>query len=296
MHGVLEHLNSRPKLGQFVAATLILLVVACEEQLPPVACGSISSLTISEGERSTMTACFADPNGDVLSYTASSANPGVATASNAGKTITVTAVSPGNTSVTVTASNPNGMMGKQSFQVTVRGGTGGSPDLLFTAVTPRSATVYPGDTAWAEFTVANSGTQPSDSTLARLFQSADTIITTSDTGWGVLTALGPLDPAEEVSFWVGVIVPLGFPPGILYMGVCLDVVPGETNVDNNCSPAFTITVTATSTLSVCDAGSESAGDGLVVFLLYEPRKDGPFGPQRRNDLDRFEHELTSRTP
>ena len=69
-----------------------------------------------------MTACFTDPNGDVLSYSATSSSPEVATASAAGETITVTAVSPGNTSVTVTASDPNGMTGTQSFQVTVTGG------------------------------------------------------------------------------------------------------------------------------------------------------------------------------
>ena len=47
MFSVLEHLNNRPGRGLAVAATLILLVVACEEQLPPAACGSISPVTIA---------------------------------------------------------------------------------------------------------------------------------------------------------------------------------------------------------------------------------------------------------
>ena len=255
MHSVLERLNSRPGHGLVVAATLILLVAACEEQLPPAACGSIPPVTIAEGERSAVTACFTDPNGDVLSYSATSSSPEVATASAAGETITVTTVSPGNTSVTITASDPNGMAGTQSFQVTVTGG----PDLLFTAVTPRSVTVSPGDTATAEFTVANDGTQPSDSTLARVFQSTDTIITTSDTELGVLGTLGTLEPSDTVSFEVGLTVPVNFTPGIVYVGACLDVVPGETNRDNNCSPAFTITVTASSTLPMTIIGNPASG-------------------------------------
>ena len=262
MHCTLEHMNSRSRRSLVGAAGLILLVVACEEQLPPAACGSISPLTIAVGERGTVTACFTDPNGDMLSYTVTSANPGVATASAAGETITVAAVSPGNTSVTIAASDPNGMMGEQSFQVTVSGG----PDLLFTEVTPRSVTVSPGDTASAQYTVANSGTEPSDATLGRLFQSADSIITTSDNELGVLGTMDALDPSEEFSFEVGVIIPDDFAAGIVYVGVCVDVVSGETNQDNNCSPAFTITVTSSGTQGVSNAGSASASEALIVFL------------------------------
>ena len=147
------------------------------------------------------------------------------------------------------------MTGTQSFQVTVTGG----PDLLFTAVTPRSVTVSPGDTATAEFTVANGGSEPSDSTLARVFQSTDTIITTSDTELGVLGTLGPLEPSDTVSFEVGLTVPADFTPGVVYVGVCLDVVPGETNRDNNCSSAFTITVTASSTLPMTIIRNPASG-------------------------------------
>ena len=262
---ILEYLSSRPMLGLVGTTSLILLVfvAACEEQLPPAACGSISPLTTIEGERSAVTACFTDPNGDVLSYTATSANPEVATASAAAEMITVTAVSPGNTSVTVTASDPNGMLAKVSFEVTV---LPDGPDLLFTEVMPRSVTVSPGDTATAEFTVANAGTQPSGSTRQRVFQSADSTITTSDRFIASLDPLDPLGPSEEVSYTLRFVINANSGSGIIYMGVCVDVVPGEANEGNNCSPAFKITITASSTQGVSDADSESASGGFVTFL------------------------------
>jgi len=105
------------------AAGLLLLVAlaaaACESPVAPAACGSIPQVTVNVGETSNVTACFNDANGDVLNYTATSSNPGVATANITGASVTVTAVAPGNTTVTVTASDPGGLQGQQSFAVMV---------------------------------------------------------------------------------------------------------------------------------------------------------------------------------
>ena len=65
--------------------------------------------------RTTVTACFNDPNGDMLTYSATSSNPGVATASISGTSVTVSAVAPGNASVTVTAADPEGIAGPTEF-------------------------------------------------------------------------------------------------------------------------------------------------------------------------------------
>lgn len=101
-------------------ATLIALgIVACESAQPPAACGPLPQVTINAGERTSVSACFNDPNGDVLTYSATSSNPGVATASISGTSVTVTAVAPGNASVSITASDPEGLQGQQSFQVMV---------------------------------------------------------------------------------------------------------------------------------------------------------------------------------
>ena len=62
---------------------------------------------------------FADPDGDDLSYAATSSDEGVATASASGASLTVAAVGQGSASVTVTATDPGGLSVEQSFAVTV---------------------------------------------------------------------------------------------------------------------------------------------------------------------------------
>ena len=62
---------------------------------------------------------FVDPDGDALSYTASSSAPQVATARALGSRVTVTGVGQGTASVVVTATDPGGLSATQSFAVTV---------------------------------------------------------------------------------------------------------------------------------------------------------------------------------
>ena len=107
------------RLGTAAAAPIVFGVVACENPQPPVACGAIPQVTVNAGETSTATACFTDPNGDMLSYSAMSTNPSVAAASASGATVTVSAAAPGSASVTVTATDAGGLQGQQSFQVIV---------------------------------------------------------------------------------------------------------------------------------------------------------------------------------
>ena len=87
----------------------------------PQPVGSILSRTIVEGESAQVNAAshFSDPDGDPLTYTATSSNSGVASTSVAGGVVTVTGVAPGSASVTVTARDPSGLTANQSFQVTV---------------------------------------------------------------------------------------------------------------------------------------------------------------------------------
>ena len=114
--------SGRTRAGSpWVRATVLVAfaATACESPVAPAACGPLPQVTVNVGETSSVAACFNDENGDVLSYTAASSNPGVATASISGTSITVTGVSPGNTTVTVTASDPDGLQGQQSFAVMV---------------------------------------------------------------------------------------------------------------------------------------------------------------------------------
>ena len=62
---------------------------------------------------------FADPDGDTLTYTAVSTDPAMAAATVSGSMLTVTGVAAGQTSMTVTARDPEGLTATQSFAVTV---------------------------------------------------------------------------------------------------------------------------------------------------------------------------------
>ena len=95
------------------------VVVACENPQPPVSCGAIPQQTLTVGETATVSACFDDPNGDVLVYAARSSDPGVAKATGSGSSVTVTAVSPGDATVTIRADDPDGLAAEQMFAVLV---------------------------------------------------------------------------------------------------------------------------------------------------------------------------------
>ena len=91
------------------------------EPQPPVATGSIPALTVEVGntESVDLAGYFSDADGNILTYTATSSDPGVATAAVSGTAVQVTAVAGGSTTVTVTAPDPGGLSADQDFAVTV---------------------------------------------------------------------------------------------------------------------------------------------------------------------------------
>ena len=82
-------------------------------------CGAIPEHTVVVGETATVSVCFEDPNGDVLSYTASSSDPEIATVSISGTMVTVTGASPGTGMITITATDATELQGQQKFRVLV---------------------------------------------------------------------------------------------------------------------------------------------------------------------------------
>lgn len=88
----------------------------------PVAVGRIPGRSVEPQQAVTVDVSpfFDDPDGAVLSYSAASSNRGVATAAVAGATVTLTGVSVGTASITVTATDPGGLTAQQRFSVTVR--------------------------------------------------------------------------------------------------------------------------------------------------------------------------------
>ena len=67
-----------------------------------------------------MSPLFTDPDGDALTYSATSANASVATVTVAGSVVSAAAVGAGSTTVTVTATDPDGLSGSLSVPVTIQ--------------------------------------------------------------------------------------------------------------------------------------------------------------------------------
>ena len=88
----------------------------------PRASGSISARTLTVGGRAAVSVAqyFTDPDGDALTYAASSSRTGVVTAAVSGSTVTLTPVAAGTATVTVTARDPGGLSATQTIAVTVR--------------------------------------------------------------------------------------------------------------------------------------------------------------------------------
>ena len=88
----------------------------------PQAVGTLEDRTLAAGDsalRMDVARAFSDPDGDALTYAATSSRETVANASAWGSTVTLTPVSEGTAAVTVTASDPGGLSAMQTFTVTV---------------------------------------------------------------------------------------------------------------------------------------------------------------------------------
>ncbi len=93
----------------------------------PLPVGSIPDTVMTVGDSVTGDASeyFSDPDGDSLSYRASSSDTTVATVSVVGSIGTLSAVAEGRATIRVTATDPGGLTAEQTFRVTVEGGSGG---------------------------------------------------------------------------------------------------------------------------------------------------------------------------
>ena len=90
---------------------------------PPRPVGSIPAQTIEAGDGATVNASayFTDPDGDPLTYSASSSHPGIVSAEVFGATLELQGLREGRATITVTGTDAGGLAATQSFQVTVTG-------------------------------------------------------------------------------------------------------------------------------------------------------------------------------
>ena len=115
------------------ATQTIEVSVEVPENMPPEAVGQIAPLMLVEGGPTVevdVSGAFRDPDGDELVYAAESSDDQVATASVAGTMVTIIPVSAGNSDVTVTATDPDGLSATQTIAVTVEVPENMSPEAV----------------------------------------------------------------------------------------------------------------------------------------------------------------------
>ena len=127
------------------------VTVSSANQAPTVS-AAIPDQSVEEGAEVTVdvSGAFSDPDGDALSYEATSGAPGVATVSVAGSDVTVSGEAAGTATVTVSAADPGGLSATQSFEVTVEAAGGGGSQALTGEITLCIAEqLFPGSSSFS---------------------------------------------------------------------------------------------------------------------------------------------------
>ena len=109
--------------SQSVTVTVNSSTVVQPPNRPPVAEGTISkrelTLVTSPSSNLSVSSYFSDPDGDNLTYSASSDATGIVTTSMSGSRLTIRAASQGTATITVTATDPGNLNVTQEFDVDV---------------------------------------------------------------------------------------------------------------------------------------------------------------------------------
>ncbi len=116
-----------------------------------------------------------------------------------------------------------------------------TPDLVVEAVEAVPDTVEPGEQFRLYATLRNNGTAESSAATLTYYRSTDAVISTEDTQIRAFPR-NPLGVNDTIRRYLTITAPTT--PGTYYYGACVDSVTGESNTDNNCSIAVSVTVTA----------------------------------------------------
>ena len=94
----------------------------------PVTASTIPGQTVDSGETVgvDISSYFSDPDGDSLTYGAVSSDPATAGVAVFGTTVAISGVARGEATITVTATDPDGLTAQSAFPVDVIGNDGGS--------------------------------------------------------------------------------------------------------------------------------------------------------------------------
>ena len=150
-----------------------------------------------------------------------------------------------------------------------------SPDLVVELAPVSVDSLEPRERFTLDLTVRNQGGGPSNSTTLRYYlRSIDTTVSIQ-----VGTdSVGSLGPSGSRDYLLTLTAPSS--DGIYYYHVCIDPVPGESDMQNNCSNVARITVGQTSTIdivvdsvSVSDSRLEP-GEGFTLYATARNQGDG----------------------
>ena len=147
----------------------------------------------------------------------------------------------GTYAMTYTVSDTDGDLATLNFVVTVATAQMTTVDLVVSSVTASDDTPGSGQSFDLTAATGNSGTAASAATTLRFYRSTNTTISSSDTQVGT-AAVGALAAGGTGSSVLTLTAPST--AGTYYYGACVDQVTGESNSQNNCSSAVTVTVSA----------------------------------------------------
>lgn len=244
-----------PSAGQTKLALLAVLVgiAACgDDPVAPSSCGSLPQVTVNVGETATVTACFEDVNGDMLTYSVTSSNPSVATATASGPRITVSAIAPGNATVTVTAQDPTNLSGQQSFPVMVPN----RPPVPRGSIP--STEVAAGETAAVD--ASSYFTEPDGEALTYSAVSSDPSVVTVSVGGNTVTIHGVAKGTTNVN------ITATDPGGLTATQTFQVTVPNQPPRPVGTIPARTVRVGDPATFDVSSYFTDPDGDPLTYTV------------------------------
>ena len=156
----------------------------------------------------------------------------------------------------------------------------GSPDLIVQSPSASNNNPDTGEHFTFYAQVHNQGDGASASTSLLYYRSDNDFISTRDTEVG-RNDIVPLGASET---WYPPSIGVNAPShaGTYYYGACVDPVPGESNIQNNCSDPETVIVAASgspdlvaSVTSVGDAGILYVGESFTINAQVHNQGDGP---------------------
>lgn len=105
-----EKRNRRMRIKALILVAMLLMSGCDEDNFPPELCNEPSDVEVFIAENNVVGLCFSDPEGDKLTVTATSLDPGIAEAVIQGSTraVSITGLSVGETMVMVTATDTKG--------------------------------------------------------------------------------------------------------------------------------------------------------------------------------------------